>query len=295
MNANFKKLSVALGILLVFLSISVFSAAGQNKNNSVIIDTPTELGIGSEFDVDFSLNSGERINAFELKISYNPQELGIVLLDDSKSEVDIWAERTPTAPGSVVLKGGFLSPRNGGVKIITTKFVARNTFVGKTLVSTGEGSVFLADGSATRRNLPDSEVAINFSTKEAPKFVALNDNEPPVIENVKVIKDPFDDKNLILAFNARDTASGVKDTFVRFRRGFVWGEWFMISSPAQVPRRAWAFQLRALDNSGNDFFYGGFIARNILGKIPLFLAIFVVFSVICIGYIKIRRRNRQLL
>lgn len=278
MNIN-KYLLVSISILAIIGVFGVLPVFAQTQDK-IIIDVPAELGAGSEFATSFSLDVSEKINAFEFRIGYNPQELSVVLLDDSMSEVDVWAEKTLVSPGLFILKGGFLLQRDGEVKIIAVRFEAKNTFAGKTLISTKMGSVFLADGLATRLNLPDSETAINFSTKEPPTLVTLSDNEPPVIENVKIIRDPFDDKNLILAFNARDAASGIKNTFARFRRGFLWSEWFLISSPAQVPGRAWAFELRAFDNAGNTSTYGGYISENIAGKAPYLLAVLIIGALI---------------
>src|SRR3989338_5809455 len=98
-----------LSTLYFLLSVSLVFAQTQNR---VIIDAPIELGVGSEFDTSFSLDTGEEINALELVVSYNPQEIALLSLDDSVSEVDIRAEKTLNSPGLIILKGGFLSPKN---------------------------------------------------------------------------------------------------------------------------------------------------------------------------------------
>ena len=271
---------VCLLICLSFLPVFI-SAAGE----VVILEVPEEVVVDSEFLVPLSLKVEEEINAFSLIVGYPPDKLDLISLRDNLSQVDIWAQKKSVSQGEVVLEGGFLIPAKDIIKIINLHFKVRAGTVGNVVLKTKEGNVFLADGDATRRPLPDFEVISIVSSgqvkgEEKNGSIFRKDTNIPVISGVEVVRNPLEKENKLILFRARDDGSGIKSTSVRFLRGIKWSNWVEISSPVEMPEWSWFFEIKTVDNSGNESIYRKFVASESINKLVLplfFLAIIVLF------------------
>ena len=107
--------------------------------------------VGDTFAVDVNVNTDTPINAIESSLSFPPENLEVVSIDQTNSIIDLWVN-TPSffnEIGTITLGGGVL--RRGGFvktgKVFTVIFLTKQT--GMVKITADKTSFALADGKGT--------------------------------------------------------------------------------------------------------------------------------------------------
>ncbi len=286
-----------LNILIVAAIFSVSSLPAYDAvyaeqiSPEVYLMTPvSDLAPGSEFAVGVFVSSEKPVNAFDIEVSYSQGLIEFVNFNNNESIVQFWYKQPEMKDGVIHFEGG--SPRafTGQVgEIIKLNFRSLKDGTGKIFFK--KTDVYYADGLGTLAQSKNSDLSVNISKDSSQLIARENDSSPPIVSDIKVIKNPADGSRLGI-FSASDKESGLKDTLVRSREWLSWDEWRDVTNPFRLTAGVWAFQLKAIDNKGNVSLKTIYIASVILLKLFYFLLLLIL--LLAIYYFIIRRKKKLL-
>ena len=163
--------------------------------------------------------------------------------------------------------------------MVTLSFRAKE--VGTATVYFPKKDLYLADGMGTKTFADSASVTI--SVKENAKEVVIEpiktgDKTPPDLV-LTVVKNKGDNNTLVV-WNATDPESGIKQTEIRFKKWFKYGEWMIAENTVVYPMDAWQIELRTMNNEGisNIKFFSS--PMKIVYKVIL-----ILFAVIFLVYV----------
>ena len=291
-NMNIKRIVISISL---FFPLLLFPASAAD-NPRIYFETPVkQVAPGSEFTVKVLVDAPQPINAIDIDISYSEDTLELVSINSSKSFIDFWrgGSENLQSGNTINLQGGSIEPFSGNNgEVITLKFRAKKE--GQANLSFTKVNLYYADGKGTRAPTEPAP-PLKVSVIEGAKIetVALEDGEaedrtPPVIETAKVASNPID-KSRLAVFHAVDNDSGIKNTEIRFRQWFSWGDWQAAINPVRLPNTAWAFQVKAYDNAGNAAEKTVYIPQAGLNIfLPLLLPLLI--AIILVSILKRRKK-----
>jgi len=166
------RLKILISILIIGGCWTVSSARAQivpEPHQLKLLGPVGVVRIGETFTVEVRIDSiGEVINAAELYLNYNPQQLTLTQISRAQSAFTLWPEepRDDSTTGQVSLVGG----RPGGLvsvdgTIATLSFHATQTGDAVLTADRQRSGVYLHDGAGTRRavSVQPATITINDS------------------------------------------------------------------------------------------------------------------------------------
>jgi len=286
-----KKILV-IGLLVIFLGGLAFNATRAEEKISLHIIGPNKiLGIGAEFPLKIVVDAESPINAYQVELKFSAQNLEVIGTNDAGSIIDIARDQPKVYEnGSLTFSGASLNPFEGeGGLLLTVNF--RVLGVGLSELSFGDSAVYLANGKGTKVRVEGEETMILSEegvavTKEA----AVVDEAPPNVLNLSLTEDPINPEQKLLGFLVKDDSTGVRQTFVQYRRWLTWSDLEVAQNPMALPKNAWAVKFQAFDNTGNVsekiiYDWKAFIYYDLLVLLLLLTALGVVMN-------RILRRKR---
>jgi hypothetical protein len=232
---------------------------------------------GTEFTAEVLVSSAIPLNACALELSWTSDILQFVALGTRGSAFDIMKEaRRIAGEARVKIEGGSIAPKSGTIPIASLTFRAAHE--GNAEVRFSNSTCYAADGKGTTLPLDTAALTVHIAAGAKPHDTTVapfHDRTPPLIEEMRSFRNPVDGTRLLL-FRVSDSESGIKETSVRFRRWWAWGEWREASSPVRLESGAWMVEVRAVDNFGNAAEETAIVTRELLKKLLPIAAILVV-------------------
>src|SRR3989344_9570128 len=230
-------------------------------------------------EVDIKIDAKAPVNAIEAEISFPKDQLEFVSSDNTGSVVDIWQAQPKLLPsGGVALSGGMFRPFTGeGGQVIKLNFRVLSGD-GAKIIFTKE-SIYMADGKATLVEGDEARLFLTTSyvNNSQTSDVKEEDATPPSLK-LNLITNPALGERLV-SFYAYDPESGIRNTEMRIRRWFFYGEWTGVDNPVPEPSGAWQMEVRAINNQGLASVRSVISAYNLLLKIlALILAAGVLYG-----------------
>lgn len=273
----YKKIAIIL-FLLLFSSRAIASEIKIFPGNN-------NPSIGQEFYVDLVLDTGGiTINGLEGTINFNPEMLGFVRSENSKSFITHWIINPGiTNPGVIKFSGivpngfsGFFNSTNQANNGNIMRLVFRPILPGGTNISISDSFATLNDGEGTISKINKVESSININNSKKEESYSTFDVISPEL-NAEIVTDPnlYENKKT-LVFNATDKESGVEGVYLKKN-----GEWIQITNPhlLEENRLQGILTMKAVDFSGNSttkrFFLPGY-SKNLLYGVVTVLAILTV-------------------
>jgi len=213
--------------------------------------------VGSVFTTEVMIDTEEPVNALDVEITYPADKLKFLRANDAGSIVSIWQSKPAVrTPGTIQLTGGMFKPFQGkGGRITSLSF--RVETLGEATLSFSKHNIYAADGKGTEvfaSSLPSvvalvekgSSVPDTRETAVAGAHI-VDDTLPSVVMNR--IQDPIT-HTYLLAFDAADHESGIRETQLRFKKWWRYSPWYTVENPVVYPSGAWRVELRAISNAG---------------------------------------------
>lgn len=240
---------VLVSCFLFLVANSVFAA----EDVRIYLETENagNFKVGSTVTVSVFADSAQPINAYEAEINYPVDFLEFVSFNTAHSIIDFWRDSPKNFENGVIkFQGGGRNPLSGSRgEILKINFIAKKE--GRADLIFKNAVFYLADGKGTVLKPVFSEAALTIS-KNAP-LVPLqvpDDTTAPVISNLEIAENPIDNFKLVI-FQTEDSGSGIKESYVGFKKWLAWRTWMPVSNPFALPGDVWAYRLKTVDNGGN--------------------------------------------
>ena len=252
-----KYLIIAKSLVVLSLILVAFSATKLTWSaySELYFQGPEEnLIVGSEFEVKLLLFTDQPVNAYSINFSYPKEIVELIGFNDAGSIINIWQTQPQVyLGGDVSLKGGSTKPHNSGKGLITTiSFKALTTGSGE--IKFSNSNVYLANGKGTEvtPGLKNLVLKVAEGSGGIPlKKPGVEDNLPPDIDELSVIKDPINTNQKLLSFIVRDNESGVEQVNYKTRRWFWWSKSQPALNPTAFSSDIWSINFEVVDNQGN--------------------------------------------
>ncbi len=269
-----KYLLFAIFFLLVTVEVKADSARFYFETNT------REAAPGSEITVKLKLSSQNPINAINLVLYYPPEIFKLLTFNDSHSIIDVWKTRQiQEGSDAIYIEGGLTKPFSGiDGEIVEITFKARTEGLARLA---GIPEIYLADGLGTRQTLPEQEFEILIDSQAAIiKPETKIDREPPRFEFIQIFWSPAESAYLVV-FQAKDSLSGLRAVYLRAMNWLKWTKWAETANPARLSSGVWRYQIKAIDNQGNENKETLYLWRELILKIVyLVLVIFILGGII---------------
>jgi len=223
------------------------------------------------FAVNIYVDSAVEVNAYEIDFKFPEEFLTYIRANTAKSIINVMPEGIfADSTGRVYIRGGSTKAFSGqGGLLASLYFKPIKTgsgtigFVSATLhVADGKGTALtpvayqsdlsitgLASVSENLINIPSGDGSDEGTDQGLVSF----DNLAPKITLLRLEKNPFDEAEWLLIFDATDAESGVSHYLAREKQWFIYGEYRRAESNVySVTPGAWAVELTAVDNFGNE-------------------------------------------
>ncbi|MDP2598342.1 MAG: cohesin domain-containing protein [Candidatus Liptonbacteria bacterium] len=211
--------------------------------------------LGGEFAVRVLVDSDQPVNAYVVRLNYDPGKLELLGSDNSRSIIDI-AQGVPeiSAVGSVSFKGGSSRPFEGTAgELLALRFRAREN--GLTELRFADAAFYLANGKGTKiiPTAPGAELSVGGEPQAIipGQTSKSGDVTPPEIIFLALVKDPLNSDQKLLSFSVRDSGSGVRDIRYRSRSFILSSSLAPAINPVALTNDVWAVSLEIEDNAGN--------------------------------------------
>ncbi len=254
--------------------------------------------IGQEFYVDVMLDpAGEPINAVSATVTI-PRGMSWVSASDDGSIMGTWIERPRLVDGAVEFSGmipngfsGFIDPENPTTRKPgrLVRLVMRGESAGSGTIAVSQADAYINDGEGTRARVTSAPFAVRIDRVAAPMTLASNDQIPPEILDVQIIRDArFFEGKPVVVFDARDRGSGISR--IEIREGLL--PWRPASSPERITTTIGLFsvRVRAIDGAGNITVADVPLPRAIR-TVAIVESIGIVLVIACVCVILIRRNK----
>jgi hypothetical protein len=277
--------------ILLFL---LFSKTSFAMSNLYFTGPSSSISPGGEFVVEVKLDATSKINALDLKINYNKNNLKLLNFNNANSIVDFWqSEPSLVKDGEIQISGGILSGYEGKAGNIL-KIYFKAISVGKSEISFTQKNVYLADGKGTADVSKSSATTLSIVenakvvTLEKEKEELLKDTTPPVV-SLTTVRNPNENNNLVV-FNAIDKESGIKETQIRYKKYFSFSPWVEAQNPVVYEKGIWQIELRAVNNADLESINTIKMPMRLFSKF-IFIFLLIVFLVLLIW--KVIRYNKD--
>ncbi|MEK7608472.1 MAG: hypothetical protein AAB495_02750 [Patescibacteria group bacterium] len=283
-----KKIFYSLAIIFA-LSLSGRAVGAASTPRIYFVTSEKEFFAGEELRIAVFLDSPFPINALDLELGFSPRTLAFLGFYDGSSIIDVWKD-SPVVfeEGIVRIRGGMLKGFSGDAgEVLQLRF--RGAEEGKGQISLRSGKAYRSDGLGTEVVVPISfaEILIGPSSGARVTKSANTDETPPNV-TLQTTKDPATERDL-LVLSASDPESGIKESFVRFRKFLFWGPWQSARIPLRIPSGVWEIQSKTVNNDGLVRERVMYIPGPLLARLALlFIAIVVLAALSFIHYNKRR-------
>lgn len=260
------------GILLSLLLVAALTIPAKAAVSNRIYFERT-----GAFGIKVLIASDNPINAYDIRLQFDPALVAIESLDTSHSIVTVTPQPIRIVDNQIVIKGGSTSAFSGSAGELLTLFL-KPVNAGDFEFTVAKATVYAADGKGTAvttagehfaiRVTPETFIAYAASKAAAP---ATEDIEPPTILIAEVKENPLNYGERLLVFQATDEASGISRYEARDREWFTWSNWRQAFNPYPIGESAWQIQLKAIDNNGNTTLASVYQFNNALLKIVLII------------------------
>lgn len=278
-----KFLIASLGALLIFLA--VFLNAQADEIATLRFVGPDEiLGIGAEFPLKITVAAKNPINAYQVEFNFNAQNLEVIGTNDAGSIIDIMRDQPKVfESGKITFSGASLNPlQDGEGLLLAVNFKVLNE--GRSEFGFGDSFVYLANGKGTKvRTSGEAILVLSRTGVAVTKDATIVDDAPPSVLNLSLVDDPINSKQKLLGFLVKDSSTGIKQTYVQYRRWLAWSDLEVAQNPMALPKNVWAVKFRAIDNTGNVsekiiYDWGAFLYYDLLILALVFGAVGVVIN-----------------
>lgn len=263
--------------LFFFVGCFLFQSANAQESVRVYVQSNAEkVAPGSEITTTILIDSAKPVNAFEMTLLYPQDLLRPVAVNDSGSVVDLWKDRNwENQDGKIILSGGIIKPFSGTAgDVIKLKFSALKE--GTAVVSFSNANIYYADGVGTLNQAITSagKIIIDASAKLLGAQDS-DDKSAPSIGFLETTTNPKN-KNYLAVFDVKDSGSGVGIISLRQAKWFWFGGWKKTTSPVEIEKGVWMYQISATDNSGNKIVKTEYIWQELFFKLSLGIILLLV-------------------
>jgi hypothetical protein len=153
---NSRTVRYAFSFLFLFATILGMAAVATNTGSAIrITSSATSVEEGQTFSIDISVYASQPVNAVDLAVSFDPNQVEVLGIDRGQSVLTLWTEDPRVDGSSIILRGGtYKKGFVGEHKIATINVKAKATGITKFLMSNvrllagdGKGSDVSADTS----------------------------------------------------------------------------------------------------------------------------------------------------
>ncbi len=217
-----------------------------------IIGPEETLGVGAEFPLKIVLDTDNPVNAYQVALGFNSENLEVLNTNDAGSIIDIMRDQPEVyEDGRVTFSGASLNSFEGDDGLLLT-LNFRVLKEGVSELNFLESFVYLANGKGTKiRVLSGVGTVVSKEGVAVTKDAMIVDDAPPSVLNLSIVDDPINEKQKLLGFVVKDNSAGVKQTFIQYRKWLTWSDEEIAQNPMAIPKNVWAVKFRALDNTGN--------------------------------------------
>jgi len=269
--------TVHIFLLLVFLGMIPSLGHAQESALFFVAVSVGEVAPGGTFTAQVFVDTEKPLNVYRVTLTYPSEILTLLAIDNGKSRINFW-QTTPreTSPGVIEFAGGSVPAFQGrGGELLTLQFRAEREGAASLIIENAEA--YVADGRGAREEVKTEAATVAIREGALPSSLQVpEDTEPPVLETIVLLQDPFHKERRLLSFSVRDSGSGIQRAIARFRRWFSWSEWEAVENPAAVESGVWAIEFRAYDNRNN-------LRAEVLYYWPPFLTRVLPLSLLFVG------------
>lgn len=221
------------------------------------------------FRVNIYVDSRVAINTYEIDFKFPEELLTYLRADTAGSIINVMPEEIfADAGGRIYIRGGSTKAFLGDGGLLASLYFKPKR-IGSGTIGFISATVHLADGKGTTllpvayqsdlsitglakvsENVTNIPIDVERELAEV-KLVTF-DNNPPEITFAKLEKNPFDDAEWLLVFDGTDKESGISHFLVREKQWFMFSEYQRAINPYSITPGAWAVELTAVDNFGNE-------------------------------------------
>ena len=260
-----------IGLIGLIGLIGPMTASAQSSSDVRVYFQSVGLDktAASTFRVNIYVDSRVAINAYEIDFKF-PEELLTYLRADTAGSIinvmpeDIFAD----ASGRVYIRGGSTTAFSGVGGLLASLYFKPKR-IGSGTIGFISATVHMADGKGTTL-LPVAyqsdlsitglaevsenvtNIPIDVESDSAEVKLVTYDNSPPEITFARLARNPFDEAEWLIVFEGTDKESGISHFLVRERQWFMLSEYQRAINPYSITPGAWAIELTAVDNFGNE-------------------------------------------
>lgn len=293
-NKKSPKFYILNSIFLILSFYFLFSVSQAEAKTVFYFQGEQTDKTTTDFTVKVLVDSDEPLNAYDLTIAYPSDLVSVKSIDNSHSIINIWQNTffEPPTNGPIKIKGGSLKSFQGEAgEIISLHLTALKIGRGDFIFE--KAAAYLADGRGTMagvetKNSPLLIYSLVLEPSTSTEIIqgkivefGEKDKLPPLINFLKIEKNPFNDKEKLLIFDVQDKDSGIKSIWIKTKSYLSWSNWQEASNPYSFSPRVWAIRFRVMDNSGNIseriiYRWDILIYKVILAVVLLSLLVFLV-------------------
>jgi hypothetical protein len=164
---------VVLGFAVILGAQAISS---QSSYIRLEADTTT-IRAGDRFSLEVYAYAHVAVNAIDISLTFNPNNVEVIGVDKGQSVLTIWTEEPKIESDKVILRGGtFRRGFIGEHKIATINLLAKNT--GQTTFGTGDVMLLAGDGRGTPvsvSEIKDSKLSLYvYDESENPDDIAVD-------------------------------------------------------------------------------------------------------------------------
>jgi hypothetical protein len=281
--------------IAAFACVFCGTSASASGTDLYFRTTANSFSPGSEFALGVFINSADPVNAVDIEVGYSAASLELLSVNSADSIVAIWKDSPETLSAGIVrLRGAILPSFTGSAgELVRLMFRVRPDAATGTLQwSFRKGDVYRADGKGTLSTTAVTPLILPISLSAPSVSVPVGtDTVPPGLLSVRATKNPIDGAYFAV-WNAHDSDSGVRGSFIRTRTWFISEPWQSAVNPVRLPQGTWSFEIKVTDNQGNSAYRRLYIWPIALQKALTMLALsLVVFGVTLLFW---KRRHKRM-
>lgn len=286
-----KSFSIFFGLIIGFVSVLGLVRAQEPQIKFHIVGPEETLGIGAEFPLKIVVDTDNPVNAYQVEMFFNSENLEVLGTNDSGSIIDIMRDQPKVyEEGKITFSGASFNAFQGddGMLLVINFRVLKE---GLTEFIFKDSFVYLANGKGTKVRIEsDGGRVVSKEGVAVTKDATIVDDAPPSVLNLSLVDDPINENQKLVGFVVKDNSAGVKQTFIQYKKWLTWSDEQVAQNPMAIPKNVWAVKFKAEDNTGNIsekviYDWKAFVYYDLLALVIAIFAIGIVMN-------RILRRKR---
>ncbi len=252
-----------------------------------------------QFGLRVLIDSQDPINAYDVRITYDPAVVEVESIDSSHSIVTVMPQPIRASSGEIIIKGGNTEPFSGSAGELV-QLSLKPVREGTVEFAVSKATAYRADGTGAAITADQAGLALRITPgtftayQNSKDFVAITTEVKPApeITIASITENPLNYGERVLVFQATDKNSGIAHYEARDRQWISWSDWRQALNPYPIDPAAWAIQIKAVNNDGEFALATVYQLGNAIWKVGL---VIILLGIVGLVLLKFRKRESGIL